>query len=298
MKKSMVFFALSRAAVLFVVMGVAVTMSSCDFLSGLFGGGDDFEPNNSIAAAVPIERDMSYTAYIGEDDADFFSFTTAHGSATFDEVEISVTNVGDDLKILVAIYNPDGELYGSKTSTTGGADLTYTVRNLNSDGTYTVRFSGSWGSGYEVDGIGDYETQGVYTFKVSNLDANDEFAGNHSINDAAPIVTGTSYNGVLVSKYEADYVSFTPSTDTMQLVITGVGDDLIIGVALYAPDKSLMGTNSSTTAGANLTTNLLSMNTSETYYIRFSGTWGSGWDVGGIGDFYSRGPYTFVLNDN
>jgi hypothetical protein len=106
-------------------------------------GDDEFEPNDSISAAVAINRDASYSSLNGEDDAEFFNFTTAHVSNKLDEVEVSVTNVGAGLKNPVAIYNRDKEPYASKTSTTGGADLTYTLRSLQSDYTYTAQFSGS-----------------------------------------------------------------------------------------------------------------------------------------------------------
>ncbi|MFP4059475.1 MAG: hypothetical protein ACLFUC_03205, partial [Bacteroidales bacterium] len=51
---------------------------------------DEFEENNSISTAYEIEQGEIYNAYIAENDADFFSFTTTNGSTTFDELEISV----------------------------------------------------------------------------------------------------------------------------------------------------------------------------------------------------------------
>ena len=197
----------------------------------------------------------------------------------------------------VAIYNSDGEIIGTNTVKTEGATLTYVLRNLHSDETYYVRFSGTWGHGWEVSGAGDHDSEGAYSFKVMNLDANDEFAGNHSLNDAHPIITDQTYDGVLVSKYEADYFSFTPTSENMQLQVTNVGSGLIIGIALYRPDFELLGNDGAGTEGANYTLNLTNMNTEVTYYLRFSGTWGSGWEVGGAGDHYNYGPYTFVLVD-
>jgi len=129
---------------LLVVVLAVLLLGGCDVLNTLIGdgsdpngmlSGDEFEDNDTLGQAVAIDRDQSYSAYIGENDADYFSFTTAHGSATFDEVEISVTNVGDDLIIGVAVYDPAGELVGTSSASTGGADRTYTLRNLQSDGT-------------------------------------------------------------------------------------------------------------------------------------------------------------------
>ncbi|MEX0981278.1 MAG: hypothetical protein WD577_09145 [Bacteroidales bacterium] len=274
---------------------------SCDLLGDLTGivQPDDFEPNNSQADAYAIEQGDIYIAHIAEDDADFFSFSTTHGSTTFDEVEISVTETGPDLKIGVAVYDSNGEFVGQNSANTAGADLTYTLRSLQSDETYFVRFSGTWGDGWTVDGIGDHDSEGSYSFRVMNLDTNDEFTGNHSLNDAHPIITDQTYNGVLVSKLEADYFSFTPTSDTMQLQVTNVGSDLIVGIALYAPNLELLGQAGAETAGATYTLNLNGMNTEVTYYLRFSGKWSgkTAWTVGGIGDHYNYGPYTFVLID-
>jgi hypothetical protein len=272
---------------------------SCDLLGDLTGV-DDFEPNNSLSEAYPIEQGVIYDAHIAENDADFFSFTTTHGSTTFDEVEISVNDVGPELMIGVAVYDSNGEFVGKKNVATKGAALTYILRDLQSDQTYYVRFSGTWGgkTDWTVDGIGDHDSEGAYSFRIRNLNANDEFAGNHSLNDAYSITTGQPYDGVLVSKYEADFFSFTPTSDNMQLQVTNVGSDLIIGIAFYRPDFELIGNAGAKTEGANYTLNLTDLNTEATYYLRFTGTWGHAWEVDGAGDHYNYGPYTFVLNDN
>ena len=183
--------------------------------------------------------------------------------------------------------------------TTKGANLTYTLTGLKGDSNYYIRFTGTWdSSNWDIGGAGDYYSEGAYSFSIMNLDANDEFAGNHSINDAAGITTGVSYDGVLVSKHEADYFAFTPTAENMQLQVTDVGSSLIIGIAVYRPDFELLGNVGSKTAGANYTLDLTNMNTDATYYLRFTGTWGHNWEVGGAGDFYNHGPYTFVLVDN
>jgi hypothetical protein len=286
----------TRAIVISMMAVTVFLCGSCDLI-GIIEP-DQFETNNSISDAYPLEQGDIYIAHIAENDADFFSFSTTHGSTTFDEVEISVNEVGADLKIGVAIYNSKGELIGQDGVNTPGANLTYTLRDLQSDETYYVRFSGTWGDGWTVDGIGDNDSEGSYSFRVMNLNANDEFAGNHSINDAHTITTGQSYDGVLVSKYEADYFAFTPTSENMQLQISNVGSDLTIGVALYLPNFELAGQGNASTAGANYGLNLTSMNTEATYYLRFSGTWGDGWTVDGIGDNYSYGPYSIILVDN
>ncbi|MDZ7821580.1 MAG: hypothetical protein U5N26_07070 [Candidatus Marinimicrobia bacterium] len=282
-----------------LLLMLSLVLVSCDILpiDDIVPIVDEYEPNNERSEAFAIEQDTIYNAHIAENDADFFSFTTTHGSTTFDEVEISVFDVGLDLMIGVAIYNSDGEFIEKNSASTGGATLTYVLRNLHSDETYYARFSGTWGGGYQVDGAGDHNSEGAYSFKIMNLNANDEFAGNHSLNDAHPIITDQTYNGVLVSKWETDYFAFTPTAENMQLQVTNVSSDLIIGIALYRSNFELIGTAGPSTVGANYTLNLNNLNTEATYYLRFSGTWGGSYQVDGAGDHIGYGSYTFVLVD-
>ncbi len=285
----------SSSSILAVLVIASVGLLGACELGGSFT--DPYEPNDSISEAYPIDLGESYTAFISENDADFFEFRTEHGSKTFDELEISVTDVGSDLYIGIVVFDSNREIIHQNTSRTKGANLTSTLRDLQSDGPYYVRFSGTWGNDWVVDGIGDYRNTGRYTFRVRNLNANDAFAGNHSIDDAHPIDTGQTYNGVLVSNLEADYYSFTPSSDNMALVISEAGTDLMIGAALYGPDRQLLGKQQASTGGGLLNINLTNMDTSVTYYLRFSGTWGHDYNVDGTGDYRSRGPYAFSVQD-
>lgn len=290
----------THALALSLMVMTVFLCGSCDLLGDLTGfvEPDDYEPNNTLNEAFSTSQGESYNAYIAENDADYFSFTTTHGSTTYDEVEITIQDVGEALIIGLAVYDGQGELIAQTNADTEGAILSYTLRDLHSDDPYTVRFSGTWGDGWTVDGIGDHDSEGPYTFTINNVDANDEYAGNHTLNDAVGVSTGQTYNGVLVSEKEADFFSFTPTSENMQLQVTNVGSNLIFGVAIYFPNFEEAGTFNANTEGANFTLDLTSMNTEVTYYLRFSGTWGDGWTVDGIGDHTGYGPYTFTLVDN
>lgn len=277
-------------------------LTSCDLLNGIFGSEtDDYEPNDSLSAAHSIVLDESYTAYIAENDADFFGFRPAHGADTYDAVEISITDVGPDLRIGLALYDPEGNRFASQTVNTTGANLTYVLRTpgLASGDHFTARFSGTWGvGGWEVGGIGDYDTQGPYTFRIRNLNANDEFAPNHTRASAHPVTFGQSYEGVLVSQYEADYFSFTPtSSDNMVLMVTDTDADLYLGVAWYGKDGDYIGRDTFETSGETGDVILTDLTADETHYLRFSGTdgWPS-WEIEGVSDYESRGAYTFRVD--
>lgn len=277
-------------------------LTSCDLVNGILGSEtDDYEPNDSLSAAHPIDLDQGYTAYIAENDADFFSFRPAHGADTYDEVEISITDSGPDLRIGLALYDPQGDRFASQTVSTKGANLTFVLRTpgLPSGDNFTVRFSGTWGvGGWEVGGIGDYDTQGPYTFRIRNLNANDVFAPNHSIASAHSITVGESYDGVLVSRYEADYFSFTPtSSDNMALIVTDTDAALYLGVAWYGKNGNYIGRDTFETNGETGTITITGLTADEAHYLRFSGTdgWPS-WEIAGVGDYQSRGAYTFLVD--
>lgn len=280
---------------------VLLLLGSCDWLSGILGGEiDPYEPNDSIAEAYPIELGKSYTAYISENDADFFSFRPAHGADTFDAVEIRVTDVGPDLIIGLALYDNRGSRFTQQTVSTRGADLTFTLRTpgLPTGHNYYIRFSGTWGHHYEVDGYGDYRGEGPYTFRVRNLNENDEFAPNHTIDTAYPINLGQSYNGVLVSQYERDFYEFEAGAETMSFDVTNTGPDLNVGLVVYDSNREVIRKANVGTPGASLSQTWSGFGIGDTYYVRFTGTWPHHFEVDGDGDLYSRGPYTFVVNND
>jgi len=282
-----------------VVLMVSLIFVSCDILLSETddddnGNGDsaptadEFEPNDERAEAVAIDLDKKYNARISEKtDDDWFKITPAHGSDTYDKVQISVTDVSTDLFIHIELRGADGGILDSHGTDTGGQDLTYTFATPGAD--YYVRFSGwnSWQS--------DHSSSGDYSFTVSNLDANDEYAPNHTFETAEESLEyGTSYDGVIVSKYEDDYYKFTNPTSAVwnsyTFTLTDVSDDLYGKFNRYGADESELGSKGADTAGADLTYNFIS-NENE-FYIRVSG-WNS-WQS----DHSSSGSYTLTPVSN
>jgi len=282
-----------------VMLMVSLVFISCDILltetdDDDNGNGDsaptadEFEPNDERAEAVAIDLDKKYNARISEKtDDDWFKITPAHGSDTYDKVQISVTDVSTDLFIHIELRGADGGILDSHGTDTGGQDLTYTFATPGAD--YYVRFSGwnSWQS--------DHSSSGDYSFTVSNLDANDEYAPNHTFETAEESLEyGTSYDGVIVSKYEDDYYKFTNPTSAVwnsyTFTLTDVSDDLYGKFNRYGADESELGSKGADTAGADLTYNFIS-NENE-FYIRVSG-WNS-WQS----DHSSSGSYTLTPVSN
>ncbi len=251
---------------------------------------DDFEPNDERSQAHTIDLDAKYSTEISKkSDDDWFMFTTAHGSDTYDNVQISVTDASQDLCIRISLYLSDGKAAGTGYASSGGQDYTFTFAAPGGD--YYVRFSGD--IGYDVD----HQSAGNYSFTVSNLDANDDFAPNHTFETAEESLEyDNSYDGVLVSKNEDDYYKFTnPSPGTWNsytISLTNVSSDLFGSIERYNAQKSSLDRKNSGTAGADLSYSLIEND--DEFYVRISGDIGYGIDHG------SRGSYTLsvVLNGN
>jgi hypothetical protein len=260
-------------------------MVSCDLIDDVdpITIADEYEPNNTLSEAYAVALGTKYKAKISEEtDDDWFKITPSHGRDTYDKVQISVTDVSADLKIRLELYSAEGKSLESHGTSTGGQTLTYTFATPGVD--YYVRFSG-W------DGFTDHRTTGSYSFTVSNMNANDEFAPNHTIGTAKPIEFGTPYNGVLVSKYEDDYYKFTnPNLDkwsSYTINLTNVSEDLKVRIRLYGADKSVLDSKGSGTAGADFSYTFVSKE--DEFYLQVLG-----WD--GFTDYRTSGSYTLTVS--
>jgi hypothetical protein len=293
-KKSTIFF----ISTLTLCFAFSFLFVSCEKDDPDIGDGDDneeptatvdeFEPNNERAEAVAIELDTKYNAEISDkDDDDWIKFSTAHTSDTYDKMEIKITDVSPELFIHIEIYTSDGGSVATAGTNTGGQNLTYTLATPGAD--FYVRFSG-W-SGY----ASDHASSGKYSFTISNLDTNDNFAPNHTFETAEESLEyGSSYNGVIVSKYEDDYYKFTNPTpgawNSYTFTLTDVSDGLYGKFNRYGADKSALGYEGATTAGADLTYTFISKE--DEFYIRVSG-----WS-GYASDHASSGSYIFTPASN
>ena len=273
-----------------LMLMLSLVLVSCNLLpiDDIVPTVDDYEPNDERSEAFIIALDTTYDARISDDDDDdWFKITPAHGSDTYDQVQISVTDVSQSLFIRITIYASDGEELDYDYASTGGQDLTYTFATPGVD--YYVRFSGDIGYGV------DHESNGNYSFTVSYMDANDEFAPNHSFETAEESLEfGNAYDGVLVSQYEDDFYKFTnPSPGTWNsytISLTNVSGDLFGSFERYGADRASLGRTYGTTQGADVSYTLTS--NEDEFYLRVSG------DIGYGLDHYSKGSYTLTVTNN
>jgi len=239
--KKQIALILSRVMMLLFMIGLAVSISSCDVIDMLFGGdgdgdgdtqdADEFEPNDSWQEAAPISLATEYSATLSENsDVDFYEITTAHAGDTYDKVEFFLAAGSEDLLFHFEVYSTSGQKLLGDTADTPGQNFTYTLACPG--GTYLFRVSG-WDA---IMGR-DNGSSGPYAVTVSNLDANDDLAPNHTLATAAPIDFGTSYPSTIVSIYEDDWYTVSNAGsdrwDRFEMRITNVSPDLAAGYFIY-----------------------------------------------------------------
>ncbi len=277
----------SLFTILFLALSFIVV--SCDFEIDLDDiidpvvTADKYEPNNKLSEAYAVTLGTKYNAKISDvTDDDWFKITPSHGSDTYDKVQISVTDVSSELKIRLELYDANGKSLEALGTSTGGQTLTYTIATPGV--VYYIRFSG-W------DGLTDHRTTGSYSFTVSNLNANDAFAPNHTIETAKSLELGKSHNGVLVSIYEDDYYKFTNPKPgqwiTFNIKLTNASEELKAKFNIYRADKSLFYSVGATTAGGDLSYTFVS--TQDEFYLQVLG-----WN--GLTDHRTSGSYTLTVS--
>jgi carboxyl-terminal processing protease len=101
---------------------------------------DNYEPNESIAAAASITINTDITALIGtSSDLDFFKFTT---TAVAKNIHITLTSLPANFNL--NLYKSDGSLLGS--SSNPGTEDESVIYNTKKTGTYYVQVYGSGGA--------------------------------------------------------------------------------------------------------------------------------------------------------
>lgn len=192
---------------------------------------DDFESNDTWQDAALLGLDTATEATLHENaDVDYYRITTDHGSNTYDRVQYSLTTTDADLILHLELVDTLGRQLLQVTADNAGQNLVYTVACPG--GVYIVRVSG-WDHVMHRDNGSD----GPYEIEVSNMNANDSLAPNHTLDMAAEVDFGESYDGVLVSKYEDDWYHLTNQTadqwDLFTVQLTNVSSDLARAIDIF-----------------------------------------------------------------
>jgi len=144
---------------------------------------DHMEPNNSIAAATPIEIGRTYRALTGcDNDTDFFEFTLDDTALVTFSVEF---RRADDEGCRVYLRRAAGDEYGFTSMGVQDGDVI--------DESYTFMPGTYYG---EVLGGGGYEGWILYEVTVSTSDPclDDTYEDNDFLDEAAPITPGLYQN--------------------------------------------------------------------------------------------------------
>ncbi len=195
---------------------------SCEELDGTEDQQDEFEPNNTWQEAFPVPQNETLNAnIIDENDEDFYKFTTDHSNKTYDIVSFEFTNVGEEMRICIEILDENGQSLANDLSGTAGANWTYELTCPG--GMYILKVFGD-------DGFQKYT--GPYSFKISNLNSNDEYAPNHVMDMSAEVSLDTDIEGKILSYDEEDFFLFTNENpeywQQFHLAFTNVSSDFMV----------------------------------------------------------------------
>lgn len=258
-------------------------------VSNLFAN-DDYAGNHSLRDAQEIELDVVYEGVlVSELEADFYAFSTAHDAGTFDEIEIDITVDETDLVVRLELLDPLGNIIHHTRAPDAGESLRHTF--VTTGASFVVRISG-WG----LEDNRDHGSSGPYALRISNSFSNDEFAGNHSLDDAFDIELDTIYEGALVAEEEADYFRFASAHtgaeyDTVVIEVEAHDPDLMMHIELYDDRGNLSNLFATASApGENVALGYVSPGGMR--HVRFSG-----WDPVGDRDHGSTGEYSFRVRN-
>ncbi|MBX3228578.1 MAG: PPC domain-containing protein [Labilithrix sp.] len=207
------------------------------------------EPNDDRDNATALTIGTAYTACTSSKDDDFYEFTTPDDKAG-GLLEITFTNVKDGRIESTLFTAADNDKIGSEYETTKGADHRVYL-GVAPNVKYRLMVT-SWSTANDAFS---------YDFKVSYTKTSDEFEPNDTREEAKPITVGTSIEGTLTPKITlagadkgwSDWFSVDLASGGTTIKLENVATNLSGEIELYNADGARIGSDYSSTKGANVT---------------------------------------------
>ena len=206
-----------------------ILLSACEEDSGTSIGDDDYEPNDKQEEAMGLSLDQWITAGVDESDIDWYTFTVNHPS--YDVVLIESQNMGEDLELLLEVYDEEGNKIGEQG---GGNGANVSINFSCAAGTYYIKISSRYSN-----------NSGQYKLKVANQGINDAFEPNESSDQAHDLggLPVSDINASLASPYEKDWYLFSTSPlsyDIIKIEALNQSEDLEILVQVYDSERNMI----------------------------------------------------------
>ena len=221
----------------------------------------EVEPNNTPSRANMVALDVPVTGAVADQgDLDCFRFRTPPPPR--DILEVSITNRSATLIPTLRLF--DGEqrfMLWNKEAAKPGVNLTQLL-------------SAEPSSNYSLEIWGLNRTSGAYTLKVRALKAFDAFEPNDDILHPTPYTVGTTIDANIMDARDNDYYQFTsPRDGNVAITLTGRAATLIPALAVYGPDRTLIGFGPDAQRGGQTMSYSVNTVMGQTYYIQ---VWGRG----------------------
>ncbi|MFW6369567.1 MAG: hypothetical protein ACOC0J_03185, partial [Myxococcota bacterium] len=194
---------------------------------------DEFAGNHSWGDAYELELGVDHDGVlVTPEEEDYYAFTTAHSAETYDEMIILLAVRSTELRAKLDVVDPEGKVVYQEVAPAAGEGLAHSFITMG-DGPFMLRVRG-----WHPEEDREHGSAGAYRLKVMNAYANDEFAPNHTLDDAQEIELDVRYEGALVCEEEADYYVFTTAHtadeyDTVAFQVTPRDPELTAYIELY-----------------------------------------------------------------
>jgi hypothetical protein len=194
-------------------------------MGALDPGDSEVEPNNTIQEANPLWMDRPLQGIISPSigDVDCYWFTTPRPPR--DRIVIQVIARAASLIPRLKILDERGDLItGIKEATASGSAVRWEL----SPPPNTL---------YYIEVGGASSSSGPYTVVVNAIHAYDAYEPNDTILNATRIVQGQDIEANIMDSDDTDFYAFvSPAAGSVDIDVTSRSDDLILGVATFAPD--------------------------------------------------------------
>ncbi len=221
------------------------------------------EPNDDALSTNEIKLGTWITASIDSGkDADYFTFTSPETHR--DWLRIELQNRSTTLEPRLELFDAEKASLGSSYKPTPGADLTYSFV-AEPTTRYVVRASNTYGS-----------STGVYLMRVVATKSYDAQEPNDDILHARPIALSAPIAANIMDKYDVDYFAITAGKSGASLIasVKNRSTTLQPEIALFRADKALVGTQTNTTPGGDVSYTF-KVAPNATYYLRVRDTYSS-----------------------
>lgn len=244
---------------------------------------DDLEPNNSRGEAFELILGEQVDASIAKGDHDWYSFSV-ETNGIIDIARIAIENLTDEMELTAALYDSQGNQFGSLT---GNAGINMNINLSTRTSSYYIEI-------YDKNS----DREGKYKLTITLLQANDSNEPDDTFENARIVDTypsGAITGTILINASDANqngdfefFILLIKVDKAVGFTLTPAADDIKLNYKIFNEDRSVVVEETEGTPGQILQASVGSgSGGSMTRYLRVGAT------LGGTGN----GNYTISFTE-